>query len=378
MAKTNFAALDDPAKTVWTRDTWKQARDNSFIAKFMGTSHNSMIHRITELTKSERGDNAIVNLVPDMQEDGIVGDTEFGDRIVGLKSHQDKVYVDQLRQAIQNTGRMADQKTVINFREQCKDQLGFWLGDRIDQMAFLSLAGINFNKNTDGSARQDQGTGDGNNLEDLQFNAALTPTSGRHINLKAGGTLDDGDVSTIVAADKISYKHIVRLQTEISVRYLRGVRTKGNMQVFHLFLHPRAMADLKLDQDFIDNARHAGVRGESNTLFSGGDSYMIDGLYIHTHRHVPTTLGATTGNKFGASGDVDGAYGLLCGAQALGFIDLSAPIWDERDHFDFGNRYAIAYGKIFGMKKMQFKGAKKSTSPEGLEDYGVIRVNMAI
>ena len=70
--------------------------------------------------------------------------------------------------------------------------------------------------------------------------------------------------------------------------------------------------------------------------------------------------------------------GLLCGAQALGFIDLDSPSWDERDHFDYGNNYGIAYGKIFGMKKMQFKDAKKTADRNVKQDYGVLRIDFAI
>ena len=52
MAKTDFTLLLDNEKNVWTKKAWKHARENSFIMKFAGTGMNSMIHRITELTKN--------------------------------------------------------------------------------------------------------------------------------------------------------------------------------------------------------------------------------------------------------------------------------------------------------------------------------------
>lgn len=55
MALTNFAALTDEQKTVWSRDLWRVARNNSFLMRFAGKGANSMITRITELTKSEKG-----------------------------------------------------------------------------------------------------------------------------------------------------------------------------------------------------------------------------------------------------------------------------------------------------------------------------------
>lgn len=375
MAKTNFSALDVDAKKVWSRDVWHQAREKMFISKFMGSGSNSMIQRLSELTKSERGDSAVVTLVPDLIGDGIVGDNTLTGNEAPLKAHQDKVVIDQLRQAITNTGKLNDQKTVVNFREEVKDQLSYWLSDRCDQMAFLTLAGLDYAQANDGAVRPDQGT---DNLSDLAFNEAggLTATAERHLMCQADGTLVQGNTGTITAADKIGYKHIVRLQATAKTRYVRGIKGNGGSETYHLFLHPQGMATLKLDQDFIDNARHAGVRGDGNTLWEGGDSYVVDGVMVHEFRHVPTTLGTAT--KWGAGTDVEGCIGLLCGAQAMGFIDLDTPEWDERDHFDYGNTYGIAYGKIFGMKKMQYKDAKKAADLNVKEDYGVIRLDFAI
>ena len=55
MAATNFAAMTDKQKIVWSLDTWSAARDQMFIKKFTGTGESSMIQRVTELTKTEKG-----------------------------------------------------------------------------------------------------------------------------------------------------------------------------------------------------------------------------------------------------------------------------------------------------------------------------------
>ena len=57
---------------VWSKDLWKQARDLTFINKFMGSS-DSVIQRITELTKTEKGEKVIMHLLADLVEDGVVG-----------------------------------------------------------------------------------------------------------------------------------------------------------------------------------------------------------------------------------------------------------------------------------------------------------------
>ena len=56
MALTNFAALTADQKLVWSREVWKEARDKTFLNKFMGTDQNSVVQRITELTKTEKGE----------------------------------------------------------------------------------------------------------------------------------------------------------------------------------------------------------------------------------------------------------------------------------------------------------------------------------
>ena len=61
MALTNFAALTSEQKLVWSRDVWKEARDMSFMSKFMGTGENNVLQRITELTRTEKGEQVDIN-----------------------------------------------------------------------------------------------------------------------------------------------------------------------------------------------------------------------------------------------------------------------------------------------------------------------------
>ena len=56
---TNFAALTPQQKLVWSRDVWSAARDQMFVKRFLGTGQNAMIQRITELTKTEKGEKAL-------------------------------------------------------------------------------------------------------------------------------------------------------------------------------------------------------------------------------------------------------------------------------------------------------------------------------
>lgn len=374
MAATNFTALTSDQKRVWSRDVWHQARNNSFINRFVGTGKNALVQRITELTKSEKGDRAVITLVPDIEEDGVTGDNTLAGNEAALKAYDDVIQIDQLRQGHVNTGKMNDQRSVVNFRTEAKDQLAYWLGDRMDQLAFLTMSGINYQYTNTGGLRPVNPTG--RNLKDLTFSVDVAAPSSERFFRVAGTGLDVGDTTKVAATDKFGYRHIVQLQAIAKERYLRGVRGDGNAELYHLFLHPLAMASLKLDADFLANARSAGVRGESNSLFAGGDSFLIDGVMVHEFRHVYTNKNAAI--KWGTGSNVVGSRALFCGAQALAFADLGTGEWDERDHFDYGNTQGIAYGKIFGMKKPQFKGAKVTADTNIKQDYGVMTVDFAL
>lgn len=374
MAATNFAALTAEQKKVWSRDVWHQARENSFLSRFMGTGKNALVQRVTELTKSEKGDKAIITLVPDITEDGVTGDNTLVGNEAALKAYDDSIQIDQLRNGHINTGKMNDQRSVVNFRVEAKDQLSYWLGDRIDQMAFLTMSGINYQYANNGAARPVLATG--RNLKDLTFASdVVAPTSERHFRV-AGTDILPGDTTKVAATDTFGYRHIVQLQALAKERYLRGVRGAGNSELYHLFLHPLAMAALKLDPTFLANAQHARERGQSNPLWAGGDSFMVDGVMVHEFRHVYTNKGAAA--KWGAGSNVVGTRALFCGAQALAFADLGSGEWDERDHFDYGNTQGIAYGKILGFKKPQFKGAKVTADANVKQDYGLFAVDFAL
>lgn len=373
MAATNFAALLDNEKDVWSRDLWRVARNNSFAMRFTGSGTNAMITRITELTRTERGTKAIFMLLADLEGDGVTGDFELLGNEEAMRAFDIEINVDQLRHANRNTGRLADQKTVINFRENSRDVLGYWLADRIDQLAFLTLSGVAYTQHNNGADRPVLAAGQ--NLSDLEFAADVTaPSAGRHLRWQASDeTLQDGDTTAVVADDTITYKSLVLAHAYAKDNLMRGIRAGAGEELFHVFVTPTGMAQLRLDPDFLANVRHAGVRGDANGLFAGVSSILLDGMVVHQFRHVYRTTGADGGSKWGATGDVDGSRVLICGAQALAMADLGVPYWDEED-FDYNNAYGIAVGKMFGFKKPVFHSDVTGVD----EDFGVLVVDYAL
>ena len=368
MALTNFAALTDEQKTVWSRQFWAQARNASFMNKFMGTGENSMIQRITELKKDEKGARAVITLVADLIGDGVAGDSTLEGKEEALKSYDQVIRIDQLRHANEHEGRMAEQKSVVTFREQSKDKLAYWIGDRMDQMAFLTLAGVSYSFRNNGAPRV------GSDLINLEYaNDVTAPTANRHLRWDSVTGLQAGDTAVIDANDLITYKAIIDLKTFAKDNYIRGIRGAGNEEYFHLFVTPKMMGHLKKDADYIANLRSAGVRGPSNELFAGASSsVMVEGVIVHEFRHVFNTSGAASGSKWGAGGLVNGGRALFCGAQALGFADIGDAYWVEQGK-DYENRQAISVGKIFGYLKPKFHSIYSNT----VEDFGVVAVDFA-
>lgn len=381
MATTNYGTLTGDQLQVWSRDFWRVARNMSFINQFAGSGQNAMVQRVTELTKSNKGTKANITLLADMTGDGITGDNTLEGNEEALRAYDITIELDQLRFANRIAGRMADQKTVVNFREQSRDALAYAMADRMDQLAFLTLSGVAYTSKNNGALRPTSASA-GHELVDLEFASDVSaPTTNRHRRWDATSGLVAGDTTAVAAADKISYECIVNLKAYAKDQYIRGIRGAANDEMFHLFVTPSQMKDLKLDSDFLANVRNAGVRGSANSLFAGSSSLMVDGIMVHEFRHVFNTGGATAGTssnagdpgyKWGADADVNGARALFCGAQALAMADIGLPEIVE-DTFDYENQAGISVGKIFGLRKPKYNTDVTSS----VEDFGVVALDTA-
>lgn len=366
MSLTNFGLLTSEQKTVWSMDLWKQARNMSFVNRFLGNGPNSLIQHITELKKTEKGARAVITLLADLTGDGVAGDRTLEGNEEAMQTFDQVIRIDQLRHANRHEGRMADQKSVVEFRNNSKNVLAYWLADRIDQMAFLTLSGVSYaNKNT-GVARTSS------DLQYLDFAADVAaPSSNRR--LRWDGTsatktlVASAATSAVAATDLPMWEMFVQLKAYAKTRYIRGVIENGNEETYHAFLSPQAMAKLKMDSNYMLNLRHAQERDKSNPLFTGA-TVKIDGIYLHEFRHVYNTSGAASGSKWGAASTVDGCQVLFCGAQALGMADIGSPEWVEKG-FDYDNQQGVSVSKILGFLKPKFGSIYESNA---VEDFGVI------
>jgi N4-gp56 family major capsid protein len=365
---TDFTAMGLQARFAWAKSVWETARRKSFVMNFMGTSSNAMIQRITELTSVNGASKAVIQLVAELLGDGVAGDGILEGNEDILRAFEQEIQYDQLRTATRNKGRVTDKRSTIHFRNQSKDKLGRFFGDRIDQLAFLTLSGIDYDTLNNGAARNVASS-----FLLLTYRTDVTaPSANRHLRVLADGSIATGATASVLAADLMNYKSLVRAKAFAKETGMRGIAV-GSDEMYHVFVTPTGMADLRLDADFLANIREAGVRGDKNTLFAGTSSVMLDGMIVHEYRYVYNTTGLTATNKWGVGGNVEGQRALMCGAQAMGFADFGAPGWVEKT-FDYGNNHGIATNKIFGMLKPQFQ----NDFTDSVEDYGVICIDSAL
>jgi N4-gp56 family major capsid protein len=279
-----------------------------------------------------------------------------------IKAFDRVIQIDQIRNANRNKGRLADQKTVVRFRENSRDVLAHWISDILDQIAFLTLSGEAYSLRPDGTTRV------GSQLPLLEFAGDVTaPSAARHRNW-------EGSPAALAAANTASttlalpsWAMMVRAKAYAKMQRIRPIRglLGSGTESYVCLMHTEGMAHLKLDTDFLkvmsDAHRRGGMR--DHPLMAGAEAYYVDGIMIIEHEHVfhPNTWGA---------GSVHGQAVIFAGAQALGYADIGAPNWVEKG-FDYENQQGIAIDKICGFLKPQFPSAVTGAN----EDFGVLRIN---
>jgi len=361
MALTNFARLTTEQKTAWSMSFWKAARNWSFLTRYVGSGPDSMVQRITELKMSEKGTRAVITLIADAVGDGIAGDRTLKGNEEALVSYDQVIRIDQLRHAHKHEGRMAEQKSIVSFRKEARDILGYWLADRIDQLAFLTLSGVAYTYTNSG------GTRTGSDLPYLEFGADVTaPSTNRYLVWDKTGFGVNSVNTSLLAEDTPTMNMLIDLKAILQDRYVRPIRGSEGLEVYNIFMTPKGMAALKKDTGFQQAWREAMPRTPDHPMFKGTDAIYIDGFVIRPFRHVYNSTAW-------GSGAVAGQRMLVCGAQALAYADLGNPEWVEEDD-DYGNQQGIAIGKILGFKKPVFKSAVSGTN----EDFGVVCVDTAV
>lgn len=367
MAQTDFGALSAARKKLWSADVWQAGRDASFWFSngFIGKGNNDNtrpIKRVTELTETDRGTECVMQLVLDMQTDGIVGDNTLTGNEEALVNDAQTIKIDMLRNAVKSKGAMAEQQTVIRFRAVAKEKLSFWLGDKIDELAFLTGSGRAYTLKTDGTTRTSS------QLPQLAFASdVVAASSGRKV--FAGSATSE---ATLTASDTMSWNFLVDAKTLAYRKKVKPIR-EGGKEYFAVVMSPEQRRDLVTDTTYQTIVSRAAERGFSNPLFNNALA-VVDGLILYAHNKVFNTLGLTGSTRWGAGGTVDGAQALLFGACGMGLATIGDSQMLEGDINDYGNQPGIGIGRKVGLLKPQFKSIPDNLTTQ---DFGIVSLYTA-
>lgn len=365
MTATDFGALTTAQKKVWAGKLWLQFRDDSFWQSngFIGTNMNTPIHRVDELTKTSKGLECVMQIVNDLESDGVVGDNDLTGNEEQMVNDAQTIKIDLLANAVKSKGQMSEQATVIRFREQAKDKLAFWLPDKIDELMFLTAAGREYSLKTDLSTRSSS------QLPQLAFASDVEAASTNRIKYAGSATSE----ATLTATDKMSWTVCVAAKTYARRQGVRPIR-QGGKEYYAMVMSPEQRRDLLLDSTYQTIVGRAAERGIKNPLFNNSLA-VVDGLILYEHRKVINTTGLTSGvDKWGSASTVEGAQATLFGAGGMGFTNLGGGEWAEADQTDYNRKPGIGYSQMLGLLKPQYKPTGSSASRE---DYGVVAVKTA-
>lgn len=359
MAATDFASQTSEQRAYWARKTWQPARNEAFVSRFMGSDENSMIHVISDYTKTEKGDKAIITLLADLLSDGVIGDNQREGNEEAMSIYDFELPIDLISHAVKNKGKLSDQKSTVSARDKARGQLQYWLQSRLDELSLLSLSGISYAYKPDGSARSNSP------FPGLAFQPTA-PTSARRRTWTGTSLSSNANTtSSLTTSSTASYKMITQSVAYARDHYIKPI-VKGGKEYFVLLVKPGTLAQLKNDTDFKNAVNQSGL-GNNNPFFTGAIT-TIDGVVIHEHRLVYSTTGTAT--KWGAGTDVEGTRSLLCGAQALAMADITPPDWAE-EMFDLNSKYRIGVDKMLSLIKPKFYSAIDG----GIQDFGVLAID---
>jgi N4-gp56 family major capsid protein len=330
MALTTITVAPSLVQEAWAKATWEAGFEKAFFNRFMGAGADSIIQVKEELTK-QAGDAINIPLLLPLSGAGVTGDNTLEGNEEALIYRAFEVTINQIRNAVCLEGRFDEKKTQINMRQDAKTSLSNWLADKIDDMLFSTLTTSPTTHPTD-------------------------PTQTRVI-FPTGVSAE----SAITASDKFTTDLIgkaKRLATASKDKQVKPVKVDGR-ETYVMVIDPWQARDLTADPKWVAAQQSANVRGEKNPIFSGALG-MYDGVVIHQSGRIPrTATGASSANV---------GHALFLGAQAAVFAEGEKPRWVEKA-FDYDNRQGFSIGRMFGVKKSQYK-----YDGTNLVDFGVINV----
>ena len=336
MAVTAYGVNDALAVKLWSKELAVEALKKTYFKDFIGSSPSSLIQLKSETSKGP-GDKITFGLRMQASGDGVIGDGVLEGNEESLTTYSDAVLVDQLRHAHVTGGRISEQRVPFDLRQECKDSLSDWWANRLDTAFANQICGNTGQTDTRYAGNQ----------------ATVAPSATRIVYPSSArvteATINSSDIFTLNCIDKAV--EAARVATPM----IRPLKINGR-DYYVAFLHDYQVTDLRISTStgqWLDIQKSAMTGGQvsDNPILTGALG-EYNGTLLYRWNRIPV---APTSTAAGA-GNVRRA--VLCGAQAamLAFGQDNSEskfTWVEK-LFDYDNRFGVAAGTIFGMKKTVF------------------------
>jgi len=327
----NTQSLAGLRQELWRKQLFADVQDELFMQRFIGSSETSMIQELEDL-KKDKGSKINFGLGIKLSGDGITGDSELEGNEEAMTDYEEEVEIDQLRHAVRLKGRMDEKKNAYNLRTSAKNRLKIWWAERLDKEILWKLCGY---------------------ASKTFANTPTAPAATRKIYAN-----DAGATASLTADEVMDTKCIIaaKQKAKLADPKVPPLRIDGK-DTYVLIMHPYQADDLRNDPTWKQEQREAAVRGKKNPIFSGALG-VYNGVVLHEHEYIYAWEGGS------ASAPV--ARAVLCGQQAAVIAWGKSVKWVEKS-FDYGNKWGISVGAIFGCIKPMFNS----------KDYGTISIDTA-
>ena len=311
---------------LWRKTLFADVRDELFMKRFIGMSERSMIQEMTDLKKG-KGSKINFGLGMKLSGTGTTGDDELEGNEESMTDYEEEILIDQLRHAVRLTGRMDEKKSAYKMRTSAKARLTDWWAERIDKELLDKLCGK------------------------ASSTFANTPTAAAATrSIWPGGQSSNGAVTSAMKMDT-KVLDAAKEMAKLATPKVRPLRIDGKPH-YVVIMHTYDLTALKQDPVYTQAQREANIRGNKNPILSGAVG-LWNGLIIYDHEYIYRTNDG--------SGSAYLSRAILCGQQAGVIAWGKNQKWVEKS-FDYGNKWGISVGAIFGTIKPMFNSL----------DYGVI------
>jgi len=401
MPSTSFAFADPRAQTIWSQAVFVYGLQNMFFTQMMGKTKNSLIHVNTDLA-TKKGGTIIFESRSPMSGTGVGDDGNTTGNEESLKRRNMSLTVHERAHSYVSAGKMSEQLTATNIREDGKEDLGEWLSEALEDDISTAAAGC-YNENSSGAEIQtineSYPTSDrihygGQNaagtlataggVVGASFTTDALLTADTQANNLMGTVLLEAIKRRAIAATPKFRPVVIRNLSGANPDDVRSGKFLGPVlaKILVVLISPLQAKAVKAEtgnNGYRAMVSAAQVRGNLNPIFAGAEFYW-DGMLVFEYDRIQSRTGAgdtTLAEGFllnaGRTATDDACASgrtihraLLMGAQAMAFGWAQKPGWSE-DFVD-NNKPKVKVDMIYGVKPTIFNahGTETAGSTEAI------------